>query len=402
MIHLETIHSNRKVKNSFIQCLRDAPQAAINKSVVSRKLSISRTSIAGKPKKLKGQGFSKKEVDLVHSFYKDIEVSTCYPNKRKNAKEAVYVLKDSGPRTYQHFLNSHPEIKMSSSTFWNLRPKKIVKKKSAAKWLQCLCDVCENIDLLIKAIKGSLMRSKMEVPSFLETRFKLCASTLCHPRVFVVKCLDRLCDDCGINSIEEALAIWSTDNPTEQLSWWRWEQQRTEINGKDVGRLTKVEHRCSRGEVVAELVRQLRPYGFHVTNFLCQLAAFKENINSGKRDEAIIVVDFAENFTCQRQSEAQSAYYSRNQVTIHPMVIVINRASGEQLRDSIVAISDDLTHDSASVYSFLDILLWHISINYTDIKKVSLWSDGCAAQYKSAKPFFNIATSFGQPAYSIT
>ena len=72
-------------------------------------------------------------------------------------------------------------------------------------------------------------------------------------------------------------------------------------------------------------------------------------------------MDFAENFTCQKQSEAQSAYYSRNQVTNHPMVIVINRA-GEQLRDSIVAISDHLTHDSASVYSFLDILLWHISI----------------------------------------
>ena len=99
------------------------------------------------------------------------------------------------------------------------------------------------------------------------------------------KSLDRFCDDCGLTTIEEAfwlrhhkeaLTIWSTNNPTDKLSWWRWEHHRTEINEKDVGRLTNVEHRCSIGEVVAEVVRQLLPYGYHATSFLCQLAALKK------------------------------------------------------------------------------------------------------------------------------
>ena len=97
--------------------------------------------------------------------------------------------------------------------------------------------------------------------------------------------LDRFRDDCVLTTIKEALTIWSTDNPTDKLSWWRWEHHRTEINEKDVGRLTNVEHRCSIGEVVAEVVRQLLPYGYHATNFLCQLAALKKTLNFEKRDK---------------------------------------------------------------------------------------------------------------------
>lgn len=39
-----------------------------------------------------------------------------------------------------------------------------------------------------------------------------------------------------------------------------------------------------------------------------------------KNDEAVVIVDFAESYVCTQWAEAQSAYYARNSVTVHPMV----------------------------------------------------------------------------------
>ena len=83
-------------------------------------------------------------------------------------------------------------------------------------------------------------------------------------------------------------------------------------------------------------------------------------------------------------------------MTIHPMVITLKQQSGTTIRDSVVAVSNDLKHDSTAVSQFVKVLDAHLSIMYPPIQRMVFWSDGCAAQYKSAQPFYRIANRFDQ------
>lgn len=114
-----------------------------------------------------------------------------------------------------------------------------------------------------------------------------------------------------------------------------------------------------------------------------------------KPDAAVVVIDFAENYTCMRQGEAQTAYYTRRQVTLHPMVVTMRQGFGDILLDSIVILSDDLQHDHAAVTTFINVLAIHIGVLYPEIKTINIWSDGCCSQYKSKNPFHNLSQNFG-------
>lgn len=111
-----------------------------------------------------------------------------------------------------------------------------------------------------------------------------------------------------------------------------------------------------------------------------------------------MVMDFSENYGCLFQSEVQSGFFDRNQVTIHPMMIYykIKEEEGENketlVKHAIVGISEDNKHDADAVLEFekqaLDIVSKDIRIQ---IKEIHQWTDGCAAQYKGKKSFAEIS-----------
>ena len=107
----------------------------------------------------------------------------------------------------------------------------------------------------------------------------------------------------------------------------------------------------------------------------------------------LVVVDFAENFTCRERVEALSTYWNRNNVSINPMVAIFNK-NNAVTRDSVIAITPDLKHDASAVKVFIQILAKHLQSHYPEITNIVVWSDGCAAQYKSRVPLYNIAHAF--------
>ena len=112
----------------------------------------------------------------------------------------------------------------------------------------------------------------------------------------------------------------------------------------------------------------------------------------------VMVMDFSENYGCLFQSEVQSGFVDRNQVTIHPMMIYykIKEEEGENketlVKHAIVGISEDNKHDADAVLEFekqaLDIVSKDICIQ---IKEIHQWTDGCAAQYKEKKSIAEIS-----------
>ena len=68
-------------------------------------------------------------------------------------------------------------------------------------------------------------------------------------------------------------------------------------------------------------------------------------------------MDFAENYTCQSIEEIQSAYWNTSMVTLHPALVYYRSEDGEVTHKSIVFVSDEMWHNSSTVFAFLKQLI---------------------------------------------
>ena len=269
--------------------------------------------------------------------------------------------------------------------------------------LTLLSLICENISLLITAIKRSMQRSNLTVPPMFEDAepASLGLLTLCHSSLHLTECLERKCNHCGVFKVGDLLCSWVQDSPDDLVKWLTWKLVETNVKGKSIKRLTKVACENRRQDLCKILLSKLDTYGLHSFIAKSQSKAYQQCLKTLKPNECCVVVDFAENYTCIRQNEAQTAYYSRNQVTLHPMVITKQRDGTNCV--SVCVLTDDMTHDASATYVFINILFDHLKCYHPEINSIHIWSDGCAAQYKSKLPFFHISQAFNRGAeYDLT
>ena len=84
-----------------------------------------------------------------------------------------------------------------------------------------------------------------------------------------------------------------------------------------------------------------------------QARFFKKKIEHLTEEEAVVQVDFAENFSCKYQGEVQSAHWSQDQVTLFTVAIWTKSGDKNSCCESHVIVSDDLKHDKTSVAVFM-------------------------------------------------
>ena len=90
-------------------------------------------------------------------------------------------------------------------------------------------------------------------------------------------------------------------------------------------------------ETIANLVDDLRnkldPFSKHLLNVRWQLTQFELLKKDPPKDWVLLCMDYAENYNCHFQDEAQSAHWSYNQATIHPRTrprVPIGRTTKQQ------------------------------------------------------------------------
>ena len=162
-----------------------------------------------------------------------------------------------------------------------------------------------------------------------------------------------------MSGARQLLHEWLMSDDHIKIEYLKWGRHTELVKGKDVVKMKKAAHSGPRWELAMELGRYLETYPLHLKLAMSQMSAYKDCKTSLKDNEALIIVDFAENFTCKQFAEAQSAYYARNSVTVHPMVILFSESSAVK-RDSVIVISDDLKHDSSAVKVFVQQLADHV------------------------------------------
>lgn len=319
-------------------------------------------------------------------FFKQKTVITECPDKK--VKTRAYMQR-SLRKSYEAFIAQEGKI-CSYGTFCMRRPKTI-KPYRSAKAIGCLCEVCENARLKVEALKNNFIGRKIVLPTCLSDSRSLSNATLCDAALPDLKCLERKCENCGVEELlDEILSDWIAQTEGT-ITYFQWS---SEDNTGGKKRTVKKPVEQSPKEYKAQLTRDLQSLSSHLFNAHSQNKAYEAA--KALPDTAVAVFDFAENFTIGVQREIQSHHWHHQSVTLHPVVMYHPDHAGEKVRVALDYITDCKKHSSATVSCFLEKTVKYLAEAST-AKRLIIFSDGCAGQYKGKTAFYNLSVLCRQP-----
>ena len=117
-----------------------------------------------------------------------------------------------------------------------------------------------------------------------------------------------------------------------------------------------------------------------------QYHALKERLT---KTEAVLHVDFSENYACKLSREIQAFHFrgSRKQATIHTAVLYRVNAT-----KSYATLSDSLRHDERAVRAHLEPILKELRTNCPQITTLHIINDGPVTQYRNKTNFYLLST----------
>ncbi len=144
-------------------------------------------------------------------------------------------------------------------------------------------------------------------------------------------------------------------------------------------------HQTTMNDLISHLKSDLNTFSIHLANAQWQSRQFDSLKTNMPQDWILYVMDFAENYSCNYQDEIQSAHWSKEQATIHPIVAYFKcpiENCTQMAHESVVFISDDRKHDCHGVQHYVQKATEYFMAKGIGLKKQIHFSDGCAGQYK--------------------
>ena len=340
-----------------------------------------------------GRTLSENHIAAVQRFYEDDQYSRMCPGK----KEFVSVYIDGKKEHKQkrlllinlnelhiQFREKYPNIQVGLSKFCELRPKWCVPVGDKSSHSVCVCEIHQNCKLVLSSLPGQSLHYK-----------DLLGKAVCD--LSSRNCMLRCCENCpGLSVLKTFLEDMFTPDVTDFDSLVKYKQWVKNESGKTS--LVTLESSVSDFiDKVCSLYEGLLPHQFIAKSQAVYLTELKESLCE---DTAIILLDFAENYSFVVQDAVQGHHWDNSQATLHPLVCYAK--TGEDLKVlNICVISDCMSHDTNTVHAFLKPSLLFVMENFPNVKKIVYFSDGAASQYKNFKNFINLCkheADFGVPA----
>lgn len=322
--------------------------------------------------------------ESVENFFLRDENSTLAPGK----KDTIYFKKQTKQKRYMTdtLKNLHKKFidesssNISFSTFCRLRPFYIVRPAINSR-NTCLCVKHTNFNYLLKQMYALKL---IEVHGI----FDLCKAICCDPKNEI--CMYRKCDIC--TSKYKSILIQPVDmNTTGTYSKWctkiekGLDRKRKEFTTKI---MTKISIKCSYQNIIREFEASLNsvlPHHYRDRHQQKQINILKTNL---KEDEAIVNIDFSENFLCKFTEEVQSVHFggSRKQIALHTGAFYHISEKKSLQCFTFCGVSDDTLHNAYSIWAYIKPIL--SLITERNIKVVHFVSDGPTSQYRNRTNFF--------------
>ena len=236
----------------------------------------------------------------------------------------------------------------------------------------CVCAIHQNVKLMCEVTPG-----QTDYKDFL-------GKVVCD--VEDPFCMIHRCDKCpGTANLITHLETLFTREGFEmdaKIKYTAWLQtDRAEIVTKEA----TVEGFCHE---LGDKVDRLTSHHFIAKHQSLALRTQKTNLTG---NEAIVIGDFAENYSFMVQDAIQGWHWVNSQATLHPFcVYVVDPDSKKLTQTSVCIISDHMRHDSTTVYAFIKVLIRDIKQNHPQVAHIKYFSDGSGAQYKNYKNFSNL------------
>lgn len=377
----------RALKKAVSKVKRSLPQSPSKRTAVLSEIAAEVLPVEIS-KKLRSNrkphcGISDAVIKYVKEFYERDDIVRQCPGikewksiKDKRSGKRIRVQKKyltmSLRECYVQFKIEYPETKIGKSIFYSLRPKHVSLVREIPHDV-CMCIYHENFKYLVEAVHNSFSFLPRNCKDFL----KLLTCDLENEVCMTNKCLR--CE----SSIKE-IAPLKCDK-TAFICWKQW----VESNG---GSFEIKFHNGDMQDIVNSMDSQLLKFKTHFYVKNVQSAYFRNKKENIPYSEAVLQIDFAENFAIVAQNEIQSAHWRHKQATVFTACSWI-RNDEKTKSFSYVVISDDLTHSKYCVWLFIRSILKDLVQRNPHLKIVHIFSDGCAAQFKNRYNLSNICTA---------
>ena len=334
--------------------------------------------------------FPENHSKLIKEFYTRDDISRVDNGGRANLKGGPKrFLYFSVYTAYKLFQDNYPEIAVSESMFRLLKPS-VIRFVSDIPLIACVCVYCENVRLMLFLFLG------------INNEYELYTKLICkrgdNQRFYSILCIKKLCPNCcDWEKTIRSLPRNDTDL-TKEHKFRTWKAI-SEVNrsGKKVVRRSLQSESGSVSKCLDHLINAvINPgQGFtfveHYFRQKYQYQMYMDCLDTLKYGECVLVQDFSKNKTLIHQNEIKASYWSQGQVSIHPTVIYYKTHVSEKSKRIVIThLSDINSHNAHLVYYMTKDCINILSKLFpgVQLKKVYVWSDGCASQYKGKTSFF--------------
>lgn len=368
---------------------------SVTRHMVYRSKNLFATQgLLGTPARKRGKPLNQETENKILSIYTDQELTRELPGERNT----ISIKDEQGEKTYhqKHLLLmnvrelyheykvKYPDHPVSLSKFVSLRPKYCITVDSNDTTSVCVCMQHENAKLMTELVPLNDVDIKV-----------LMEKAVCD--ITNPVCMIHRCDECpDVETVETYLsqAFESAGYDfNDKIRYTAWEQvDRSNIFTRE----DTVEEFC---EKLSCRINQLTEHHYIAKHQSAALRTQKESLRS---HEAIVIGDFAENYSFFVQNAIQGWHWVNSQATLHPFCIYYKDPENGIKHHSICVISNHMKHNTNTVYAFQsESLMKFIKENLPQVTKIKYFSDGCGGQYKNLKNFQNLCyheTDFGLQA----
>ena len=326
------------------------------------------------------------------NFLMQDTITYSHPGKRYSGKRFMMFTWSELQKRYNQQPEFHQNGLISRTTMRSYKPKSVLLcGKTPVN--QCLCDICENCNLIIRALLAVGLKG---VPS---NKYECLDSTFCeiHEGQFgtsytfaAKKCITRTCQECGIDRIRNIIMTSNEQllQVNKNITWHSWKVP----EGKSAPMKTQVKGNLRAGinkflSIVEDLSQHLFRANWHQNIF----QYIRTHLMQGY---VVQVQDFAMNFSKRYQDEVQSAYWNGTQTTIHATINFykcLQDGCNDVVTLALVHISADRQHDSFLARAAMNLTFAYLVEVGVPLDVVLQFCDNCSSQYKSRHPFVEIS-----------
>ena len=331
--------------------------------------------------------------DEFECFLLQDSISYAHPSKKYVGKRFLHDTLEVTRTKYlqQSEFHSHGIISMSSMKAYR-PPYILLCGKTPLD--QCLCDECENCEQLLKSLASLGVK---EVPG---NRYAAIDAIVCSEcdqqfRTSIqfpkMKRLVGECRNCGMQKLNTVLQRANEQMLFENknITWRRWTVQK----GKSAP--DKCQIHGTLKQAFGELMKSLKFLKCHLFRANWNRHLFEYSRKVLRPGEIVQIFDFAMNFRNIYQDEVQSAYWEGSQTGIHAVINYYPCPNGcEEMVTLILAqITDDFRHDSFVAHAGHEASFKYLAESGIPMQTIIQFCDNCASQYKSRRPFAEMAHS---------